>query len=133
MVFLLLSITIMIWALISLYREQKQNIALTSLQERYRLNHEDYRKLNYSDEFVRFISTENPKFYVNGMRVASNSEGIFMKGGFIYPWIKSFFIPWENLKWCDTRRVFFKNQDVYLVQNTPFSISLSRKYRHHAT
>jgi hypothetical protein len=80
----------------------------------------------FNDEMVYFLSDNEKSHYVNGLRIASTHEGVFCKGGFIYPWIKPFFIPWETLTKTGEKRCYFVKKDIYKVKGFNVSIAVSK-------
>jgi len=112
----------------SLYKSDKDCLALSILQKEFKADFSNLTPPKFKDEMVYFLSVNAKSHYVNGLRICSSDDGVFCKGGFIYPWIKPFFIPWKLLKKTGEKRCYFVKKDIYQVEGFDISIVVSKQH-----
>ena len=111
----------------SLYTSDRDCFALSTIQKEFKTDFSNKNPPKFNDEIVYFFSDNAKSHYVNGLRISYSEDGVFCKGGIIYPWIKSFFIPWRLLKKTGEKRCYFVKKDIYQVEGFDISIAVSKQ------
>jgi len=119
-------IIVVLWGI---YRFHMKDNILKTLQVSFSVKTPFIEK-GYDSGMFYFWYEGQEKIYVNGMNIKADKKGMKFKGSIIYPYIKAFYIPWEQLEFNEQFKdfIFFKN-DEFKVKNLDVYIGFSSKYK----
>jgi hypothetical protein len=109
------------------FMETKKSISLKKIRDNFSVVVESDNK-KYKPEMVYIWLENENKNYFNGMSTSSNQDGLFIKGGILFFWVKEMFIPWSELEpsgkvWC-----FLSRKNKYYISSLKVYVAVSHEY-----
>jgi hypothetical protein len=112
--------------MILMYRGNK-NVLFTKIRDKYS-SKEAIKNIKFNEEYVLFWSDKVKKNYLAGLAVSSNENGLIIKGGFMYFWIKEILIPWSELDVSKKVRFGLVKKQSYFLESLDIYIAVSSKH-----
>ena len=112
--------------MILMYRGNK-NVLFTKIRDKYS-SKEAIKNIKFNEEYVLFWSDKVKKNYLAGLAVSSNENGLIIKGGFMYLWIKEILIPWSELDVSKKVRFGLVKKQSYFLESLDIYIAVSSKH-----
>jgi len=109
-----------------MYRGNK-NVLFTKIRDKYS-SKEAIKNIKFNEEYVLFWSDKVKKNYLAGLAVSSNENGLIIKGGFMYFWIKEILIPWSELDVSKKVRFGLVKKQSYYLESLDIYIAVSSKH-----
>lgn len=112
------------------YFSDKTDSVLVALDKKYSIDNRI--KTNRIDRKLFYYWQNNfpkKKSYINGMYVYSNQDGIYIQPTIFRFWLKTFFIPWSDLKENGKIWRYCKNLDCYSIENIGVSVSFCNEHK----
>ena len=108
------------------YMETHKSSSLKKLRDNFSGKRNSYDH-KYKSEMVYIWDKKAKKNYFNGMLTSSSKDGLFIKGGFLYFWVKEIFIPWSELEsdgkiWC-----FLSKKNKYYISSLNVYVAVSHE------
>ena len=116
----------LILGMTSMYRGNK-NVLFTQIRAKYS-SKEAIKNIKFNEEYVLFWSDKVKKNYLSGLAVSSNENGLIIKGGFMYFWIKEILIPWSELHASKKVRFGLVKKQSYFLESLDIYIAVSSKH-----
>ena len=109
------------------YMETHKSYSLKKLRDNFSVK-TNSNTPKYKSEMVYIWGNNEKKNYFNGMLTSSNKDGLFIKGGFLFFWVKEIFIPWSELEsdgkiWC-----FISRKNKYFIESLHVFIAVNQQH-----
>ncbi|XPF94855.1 hypothetical protein ACM9HF_02265 [Colwellia sp. RE-S-Sl-9] len=109
------------------FMETKKSISLNKIRDNFSVVLESDNQ-KYKSEMVYIWLENEKKNYFNGMLTSSNQDGLFIKGGILFFWVKEIFIPWSELEasgkiWC-----FLSRKNKYYISSLNVYVAVLQEY-----
>lgn len=108
------------------FMETKKSISLKRLRDKFSTTC-DSGDRKYEPEMVYIWLKNEKKNYFNGMLTSSNEDGLFIKGGFLFFWVKNIFIPWSELELSGKTWCFLSRKNKYFISSLNVYVAVSHK------
>ena len=107
--------------------ETRKSISLKKIRDKFSVVPEtDNQK--YKSEMVYIWLESEKKNYFNGMLTSSNKDGLFIKGGILFFWVKEIFIPWSELEVSGKTWSYLSRKNKYYISSINVYVAVSQEY-----
>lgn len=111
------------------YLNTRKDVALNKVRNSYSINGELQSKYSPEPFYIWCLGEERD--YFNVMLISSNEDGLIVKGGFLYFWVKEIFIPWSELELSEEFRPNITKKQTYFIKSLNVFVAVSKKHTKH--
>jgi hypothetical protein len=106
--------------------ETKKSISLKRMRNTFSVTC-DSGDRKYKPEMVYMWLANEKKNYFNGMLTSSSEDGLFIKGGILFFWVKGMFIPWSELELSGKTWCFLSRKNKYYIVSLNVYVAVSHR------
>ena len=126
--FVIISFTVFLgFAYAMQFMETQKSISLKKIRDKFSVVLESDNQ-KYKSEMVYIWLESEKKNYFNGMLTSSNQDGLFIKGGILFFWVKEIFIPWSELEASGKTWSFLSRKNKYYISSINVYVAVSQEY-----
>jgi len=107
------------------FREHQKDPVLSVLKQNFTIQRAELDKLEFKEMCLYYWVNGENKDFINSIRLTSNDSGIYCDSSVLYPWLGTFFIPWNQIERIGSfRGIFFQKYQMFKLSNTVLNIAI---------